>query len=424
MRLFVRPSAIDGVIAAPPSKSVMIRATAVALLSQEPRTTILNPSLCEDALSCLGAAKGLGANVSASPESVVIEGGIRYRKPEIDCGESGLCLRMFTAIAALLGEEVTLTGRAALRRRPLPSIEAPLSALGAACRTLDGLPPVTVRGPLRGGFAEVDGHLSSQFLTGLLVALPNIENDTVLHVRNLTSRPYVDLTIDLLARCGVTIERDDGLRYRVPGGQRPAMGEFRVEGDWSAAAALLVLGVVGGRVRVTGLDPESLQADRGVLAPLEDAGARIELHADGVEVAGNDLRAFEFDVTDAPDLLPPLAALACHCEGESVLRNVGRLAHKESSRAEVMARELSGLGVAVELENETLTIRGGTVGGGEARSHGDHRIAMALAAVAVRARAPVAIDGAEHVAKTYPSFFADLSAAGGNVDQIAGASRA
>ncbi|MHC4470092.1 MAG: 3-phosphoshikimate 1-carboxyvinyltransferase [Planctomycetota bacterium] len=417
MRRTIHRSTIDGTLRAPPSKSVMLRVVAAALVAGKERTRILDPSLCADALAGIGVAEGLGATVAVSPEEVTIEGGIRPRQRLLDCGESGLCLRMFTAVAALSDQELTLTGQGSLLRRPATSIEGALSALGARCRTENGAPPVVVQGPLRAGEAVVDGAVSSQFLSGLLLALPSLAEDSRLLVDNLASRPYVDLTLTLLERFGVRVDRDGYDRFLVPGGQRYEIGECRVDGDWSAAAFLLVLGAVGGRIRVTGLDPESAQADRKVLDILEAAGARVVRHADGAEVERGDLRAFEYDATDAPDLLPPLAALACYCEGTSVLRCVERLKHKECDRAVAVAREFSGLGVRVAVRGDVLEIQGGPLDGGRAQSHGDHRVVMALAAAGVAAGGPVSIEGAEHVAKSYPRFFEDLVAVGVEVGE-------
>ncbi len=266
----------------------------------------------------------------------------------------------------------------------------------------------------------VDGAVSSQCLSGLLLALPLVEADSTLLVGNLASRPYVDLTMALQKRFGVEVEREGYERFHIPGGQSYRVGAHEVDGDWSAAAFLLVMGAIGGRMRVTGLDPASVQADRQILEVLATAGADIIGHDDGAEVSRERLRAFDFDLTDAPDLLPPLAALACHCEGTSVLRHTERTIHKESNRAKAIATEFAALGVRVATTRETLEITGGPVSAGKGDAHGDHRVAMALAAAACAARGPIAIDGAEHVAKSYPRFFDDLAAAGGQLDKPAG----
>ena len=415
MRVTVHPTRIAGTLVSPPSKSVMLRVAAAALLAGRDRTRIRNPSLCEDARSGLRVIAALGAAVAVGPDEVVIDGGFRPRERVLDCGESGLCLRMFTAIAALAHREITLTGKDALLRRPATAVEGALRALGGEVRTRDGHAPIDVCGPLTGGVAEVDGTVSSQFLTGLLMATPLLPEDSTLFVKRLTSRPYVNLTLDLLDRFGIRVERDGYERFHVPGGQRYRTGECRIEGDWSAAAFLFVLGAIGGRVRVHGLDPDSAQADRSILGALREAGARVVSLPDGAEVERAELRAFRFDLTDSPDLLPPLAALACHCEGTSLIGGAGRLRHKESDRGGALARELNGLGGKVAVHDDTIEITGAPMAGGRAGAHGDHRVAMALAVAAVGAGGPVSIEGAEHVKKSYPSFFEDLVAVGGEV---------
>ncbi len=419
MRRTVHPSRIDGTVRAPASKSVMIRVTAAALLAGNERTVILNPSMSEDARSGLRVAAALGAEVETTDGAVLITGGLSPRTPLLDCGESGLCIRMFTAIAALCDRKLTLTGSAPLLLRPATACEGTLGALGATCTTTGGFPPVGVRGAIRGGHAVVDGAMSSQFLSGLLLALPIVEADSTLLVENLASRPYVDLTLRLLSSFGICVEREGYERFVIPGGQSYRVGTHVVEGDWSAAAFLLVLGAIGGRMRVSGLDPHSTQADRRVLRVLERAGAEVTHHDDGAEVARGELASFEFDLTDAPDLLPPLAALASHCEGTSVLHHTDRTIHKESNRVEAIASEFSGLGVHVEVGSGTLAITGGPVRAGSGNAHGDHRVAMALAVAACAAAGPVEIEGAEHVAKSYPRFFDDLTTAGGELSAVA-----
>jgi 3-phosphoshikimate 1-carboxyvinyltransferase len=416
MKKSVHPSRIEGTLVAPPSKSQMLRITAAALLAEGQRTRILNPSLCDDGVAGLLVAEGLGASVSISPDEVVIVGGLRPRTGLLDCAESGLCLRMFAAVAALRPEEIEITGRPSLLRRPAAMIEGPLRALGAVCRTREGFPPIFVRGPLRGGAAVVDGTVSSQFLSGLLLALPVAARDSRIEVGNLASKPYIEMTLRLLGERGIRIEHQDYTIFRIPSGQSYAGGDCRLEGDWSAAAALFVLGAVAGKIRVRGLDPDSAQADRRILEALESAGARVLRNFDGATVEKDDLKAFAFDATDAPDLIPSLAALACHARGTSVLRGAGRLRHKESDRAAALAQELGKLGGRVVVEDDALEITGGPMNGGIVESHGDHRIVMALAAAAAAARGAVTIDGAENTAKSYPRFFEDLAAAGGRID--------
>ncbi len=418
MRKFVGSSTVDGEVPAPPSKSLMIRAVAAAVLSEGRRVVVRNPSVCDDAEAALGVAEGLGAAVERAPGSVILAAGAGPPASVLDCGESGLCLRMFSAVAALRSEEFLLEGRGTLAVRPVAMIERSLRALGAACETRGGLPPVRVRGPLRGGRAEVDGAVSSQFLTGLLLALPRAPGDSELAVPELKSAAYAEMTLDFLRRSGIEVEgRLPGV-VRIRGGQSYRAAEYAVEGDWSGAAFLLVAGALAGRVRVTGLDPASLQPDKAVLEALRRCGADLTVSGPAVEVKRRSLRPFSMDLDGSPDLFPPLAVLACFCEeGTTRLAGIGRLRHKESDRAEALREELGRLGADVGFEGDALVIRGGPLRGGTAEPRGDHRMAMALAVAGLRAERGVAFSGAQCAAKSYPRFFEDLMSVGGRVHE-------
>ena len=224
------------------------------------------------------------------------------------------------------------------------------------------------------------------------------------------------LTISLLDRFGIAIEADPGFtRFRIKGGQSYRSGEYRVEGDWSGAAFILVAAAVGGEATVEGLSPNSLQADRRVLEALRAAGAELILAEDAVTVRCGDLRAFEFDATECPDLFPPLAALGLHCAGTSRIFGAGRLKHKESDRAAALVEELSGLGAAIAVRGDVLEIAPSRVRGGTLDARNDHRIAMAGALAGLASGAGVRVEGAECVAKSYPRFFEDLESLGGDV---------
>ena len=417
MKRSITPSVIEGEIFAPPSKSVMQRMTAAALLVEGTTTEIKNPSFSADCLASLDVAKKLGAEVFRHKNRVVIRGGLSPSVRELSCGESGLCIRMFTPIASLWPYELTLDGEGSLRSRPMDMMVTPLNSLGVRCKTLDGHPPVTIQGPLRGGTTEVDGTISSQFLTGLLMALPRADGDSELHVENLTSRPYIDLTIRVLESCGIKIAHDNYTRFSIKGDQTYLPQEFTVEGDWSSAAFLLVAAAIGGNLTLKGLDIQSVQSDRKILEVLKECGARVHISPDAVIVQKKELQAFDCDVTDSPDLVPPLAALACSCLGTSRLRGASRLRYKESDRTSALRQELSRMGIDLKVIDGTMEIRGGNIHGGIVKSHADHRIAMAMAVLAINARQPVTIEGTECVNKSYPAFFEDLASIGGKVDE-------
>ncbi len=400
MKRYVYPSETKGVIKAPASKSAMQRCIAAALLA-EGESILVNPTYCDDSLAAMRVAEGLGARIRKTTDHLVISGGLKPSADTLNCGESGLCIRMFTPIAALTGRELTMTGEKSLAERPVSAIEGPLRELGAVISSSDGRLPLRVSGKLTGGYAEIDGSMRSQFQTGLLMALPLCEKDSLLRVNNLKSREYIDLTINVLRTFSVYIENRDYTEFRVKGNQRFIPGIVDIEGVWSGAAFLLCAGAIAGDITVNGISMDSSQPDRGIITALRKAGADISIHADSVEVRKSILNGFEFDATECPDLFPPLAALALYCKGETVIHGTERLMHKESNRGLTIKTELEKLGAAVDLHPHCMVIKSGKVRGSEVESHGDHRIAMMCAI----AESGVEINGAECVSKSYSEFF-------------------
>ncbi|MCM1352671.1 MAG: 3-phosphoshikimate 1-carboxyvinyltransferase, partial [Alistipes senegalensis] len=313
---------------------------------------------------------------------------------------------LFTPIAALCDRPMRIVGTGSLLHRPMSPMLDTLRRLGAEITDHDGRLPLTVSGPLHGGETSIDGSISSQFVTGLLLTLPLVPNDTVLHIAEPVSIPYLDMTLDTAARFGIEIGHRDYEEFFIEGGQRFRACEFFIEGDWSAAAMLLVAGAVAGETTVENVRMLSKQADTAVCEALVRAGASVISDADSVKAETRPLQAFEFDATHCPDLFPALAALAAAAEGTSVLHGTSRLVNKECDRATAIREEYGKLGIEVELaEPDTMRIRGGAIRGGRVDSHGDHRMAMLLAVAALRADGPVVIDGAECVAKSFPDFF-------------------
>ena len=418
MQKSLTTSEVGGSIRAPSSKSSMQRAVACAALAKG-ESTLLNPSYSADCLAALSVAEGLGARVERRPDSVLIRGGLDLSSSaaegearRLSCGESGLCIRMFTPIAALLPGETLLEAEGTLRRRPLSMLEGALDSLGASCLTVHGLPPVLVRGPLRGGQVRVDGRESSQFVTGLLIALAAAQGDSVIEVEGLVSGGYVDLTIDTMRSFGVEARRLPSGRFEIQGNQAFVPTSFEVEGDWSGAAFLVVAAAIAARqepLAIEGLNLHSSQPDRAILRAAEAAGAALSVTPSGLSVGRDRLEAFEFDATECPDLFPPLVAIASSCRGVSLLRGATRLRGKESDRAPVLRDEFGKLGVRVEIEGDLMRVWGSDrVQGGRVDSHGDHRIAMAAAVASLIAEDGVLIDGAECVAKSWPAFFEDF----------------
>jgi 3-phosphoshikimate 1-carboxyvinyltransferase len=390
----------------------MIRAVASSVLAGGV-SHLANPSLCSDSLAALGIARTLGAQVRTGNGVISIRGTGGFAEDRItdgiiDCGESGLCMRMFAPIAGLSRYRFFIEGSGSLCSRPMKTLET-LYLMGARCTTAGGYPPVIIQGPIRGGNVSVDGSESSQFLTGLLMAAPLCENDSRIDVADLKSKPYVLMTIDLLKRFGIAIDHDSDLTsFGIKGNQHYKAQSLAIEGDWSGAAFLLVAGAIAGSVRVEGLQTDSFQADRAILDGLRHAGATVETNDKHILVKRSDLNAFEFNAEDCPDLVPPLAALAAHCTGKSVIYGIERLKHKESNRALTVASEFSKLGIRVELLPDRMEIYGARPQGNSVDSHNDHRIAMACAVAALGGSGPVAIGNPGSVAKSYPRFFEDL----------------
>jgi len=416
MDLTVYPSRINGVVTANPSKSHMQRAIVAGLLAGG-RSVISNPSFCDDAKAAMSVAVDLGAKVKVKKNRVIISGGFDPVGNTLNCGESGLGLRMFSAIAALSEKEITLVGQGTLKSRSVAMIEKPLTNLGARVTSKQGKLPVTVCGPITGGKATVDGSLSSQFLTGLLMALPLAQKDSELIVNNLKSRFYIDLTIKVLKDFSIEVINDNYEQFYIQGGQLYRSREYDIEGDWSGAALLLVAGAIGGEVEVENLDINSTQADKRILDVLKQFGARISKRNNIIHVTKSGMKPFNFDATDSPDLFPPLVVLASYAKGKSRIKGVSRLAGKESNRAEALVEEFTKVGIKIEIDGDEMTIYGGAVTGGTINSRNDHRIAMAAAVAGVGAVGNINIQGYECINKSYPDFFTDYQKTGGKINE-------
>ena len=410
--LHIPPGRVDGRIVAPASKSDGQRALAAASLTRG-RSVIAGCTSSADTDAARAAIEALGARVDTDGRTVVVHGWDREPGTRVDCGESGLALRMFAPIAAVHDREITLDGRGTLRSRPVGMVEDALRSLGASCRSDQGRVPLAVRGPLRGGSVTVDGSVTSQHVTGLLFALPLASIDSRIVVDRATSRPYLAMTLRTLRAWGIAADASDDLsRFSVPGGQQYRPTHYEVEGDWSSASCLLVAGATAGRVAIGNLDPGSPQADGAILDVLKAAGALVRIEGRTVTVQQGDLRAFEFDAAEAPDLVPALVALACCCAGTSRIAGIRRLRHKESDRVSALLELFAGLGGEISTDDDSFVVTGRPLRGGFANAHHDHRMAMAASVAALRSELGVTIDDPACVGKSYPHFFDDLEALG------------
>jgi 3-phosphoshikimate 1-carboxyvinyltransferase len=417
----IQPSNLQGSLYAPASKSSMQRACAAALLTNG-ITTITNPGKSNDDLAALDVIQKLGAQVHRVDADTIqiVSTGIHPANHEINCGESGLGIRMFTPIAALSPEKITINGTGSLLTRPMDFFDEILPQLGVVIQSNQGKLPLQIQGPLQPANITVDGSLSSQFLTGLLMAYGAAgARDTTITVDNLKSKPYIDLTLQVMQHFGwkVTHENHERFHFNIaPANIEPQAIAYTVEGDWSGAAFLLVAGAIAGGIVIKGLDVFSTQADKAVLQALIASGCNISIQADQIEIAPLPLKAFHFNATDCPDLFPPLVALAACCEGTTVIEGVERLAHKESNRALTLQEEFAKLGIAIDLQDNLMLIKGGTgIQSGRVHSRHDHRIAMACAVAGLKANGPVEIAEAEAINKSYPNFYEHMQSLGANI---------
>jgi 3-phosphoshikimate 1-carboxyvinyltransferase len=435
MRATVYPNTLRGEQVAPASKSSMQRACAAALLHRG-TTRILNPGHSNDDLAAIDVIQKLGAIVKTEDASkekinstsiIVHSNGVQPIGDTMNCGESGLGIRMFTPIAALSDQSITVEGIGSLLKRPMHFFDTIFPKLGIEIQSQAGYLPIQIKGPLKPANIEVDGSLSSQFLTGLLMAFAATENtNAVIEVQGLKSKPYIDLTLSVLNTFGWKVQHQDYKRFKFLA--HPPLADhidYTVEGDWSGAAFLLVAGAIAGPIVVKGLQLNSTQADKAVMQALKDAGASIDINENAIQIgpakdkAGvvGSLKAFEFDATHCPDLFPPLVALAAVCSGVTILHGVSRLAHKESDRGLTLQKEFAKLGIRIELNQDRMMVYGGTgIKGAEVFSQHDHRIAMACGVAALCADGPITITDAEAVNKSYTDFYKHLQHLGAKVD--------
>jgi 3-phosphoshikimate 1-carboxyvinyltransferase len=409
---------IQGSIYAPASKSMTQRAVAAALLAQG-TSEVRNPSPCDDALAAVDIAKALGARIETTDAGYRITGippaALSSPQPgvSLDMRESGFCTRMFSPVAALLCRAAEITGIGTLLRRPMDSLIAALPAFGVMATAADNrYLPLQLRGTLRHGAATIDASTGSQILSGLLMALPLAGGDSEITVKNLASRPYVDMTLELLQTFGIAIAHDRYEWFTIRGNQRYQPQTCTVEGDWSGAAFWLAVAAIGGAITVKGLRAGSAQADRAMLQVLQQAGAKVQWAGEALTVRHESLKAFRFNASGCPDLFPPVVLLAAFCDGVSIIEGTERLVHKESNRATALQQTFGKLGVLITLEKNSMAVHGSRVHGGKVSSFHDHRIAMAAACAGLFTNEAVEIDDVQCVNKSYPGFFTDLKTVG------------
>jgi 3-phosphoshikimate 1-carboxyvinyltransferase len=415
----IQPSTLTGAITAPASKSSMQRACAAALLHLG-QTIVQNAGTSNDDQAAIKMIQDLGATVVFANDTMVVNSkGIQPLASGVNCGESGLGIRMFTPVAALSSELITINGKGSLLTRPMDFFDEVLPQVGVKITSNNGKLPLQIQGPLQPQNISVDGSLSSQFLTGLLFAYAaSTKEDVTITVTNLKSKPYIDLSLKVLQDFGYSITNNNYESFTIHAkASQPSTINYTVEGDWSGGAFLLVAGAIAGDITVKGLDIFSTQADKKILEALHDCGCRLSIQDKQIEVGSAALKAFHFNATDCPDLFPPLVALAAYCKGKTVIEGVSRLAHKESDRGITLQDEFGKMGLEIILQDDLMIINGGKeLLGAHVHSRHDHRIAMACATAGLRTAGDVIIDEAEAINKSYPDFYKHLEKLGAGIN--------
>ena len=420
-RLVVEPSTVSGKVRAPPSKSYTHRAFILAAMAKG-KSRIKNPLISLDTLATIDGIRSLGAKVKRHNDVWVIDGTGGKISPKkgtiIDAKNSGTTMRLLSAVAALSSNPVTITGDESLLRRPMgPLIEA-LRLLGAKaeCRGKDGRPPVVVGGGLRAGEVTLPGGVSSQFISALLIAGTQIDGELEIKIDGeLVSRPYVEITLELMKLAGADVRCTQDLRrMRIRGGTPLRPLEIEIPGDFSSAAFPLVAGAIThSRVRVENLDFGGPQGDKRVVDFLRDLGGEVEIGKNYVEINDGELEGTELDCKDNPDLVPPLAVAGCMAEGKTEIVNVPHLRLKESDRLHVLAAGLGKMGAKIKELSDGLRIWGvSELRGSTVDSLMDHRMAMAFAVAGLVARGRTIVEGAESIPVSYPTFVEDMRSLG------------
>jgi 3-phosphoshikimate 1-carboxyvinyltransferase len=408
MRL-IKPYAFQGQLIAPSSKSYLQRVLAIASIADS-ASEIRKVSWSMDSKTALKLSIKLGCSTRQSDETLWITPG----KPGpgglvFDCKESGLALHLFSCIAATLERPVKVTGSGTLLNRPIDTLIRILQSNGVKVESINGKLPMTVTGPLSGGELAVDGSFSSQIVSGLLIALPLLPQDSILEISNPTSIPYIDMTIDIIEQFGVHISHDEFKTFYIQGNQHYEGIVYEVEGDWSAAANFLVAAAVSGEIAINGLNRKSRQGDRIILETLEKCGSQIKWEDGLLNIKKDKLIPFQTDATHCPDLFPPLVILAAACKGSSIIKGTQRLLFKESNRLNALKNLLKALGGSYTSAGNEFIVHGtGSLKGGIVDCHDDHRIAMAAAIAGAISTGNIEINEPEAVQKSYPAFFNDL----------------
>ncbi len=407
-----KAESIEASVKAPPSKSYTHRAIIVSSLA-DGKSIINNPLDSEDTRATVYAVEALCAKVERiNKDKLVVhgnKGNVKIKRRIIDCRNSGTTLRLISGVASLGSEEVVLTGDSSLVERPIEPLAKALRKLNAHVETRKGKPPIKIKGRVKGESVEIDGSISSQFISSLLIISPYV-GFKIRVLGKLKSKPYIDLTIDVMENFGVKVYNNN-YREFITEKKVYRSREYTIEGDYSSASYFFAIAcLTGSRIKIENIKKDSIQGDKEILRITREMGGKIREGEDYIVVEGDELEGIEVDLSNTPDLLPTIVALACKAKGRTVIRNVEHARFKESDRIANCAREFSKFGVKIKELRDGLIIEGRKkLKGATVDSHNDHRLAMSLAAVGLAAEGETRIIGAECAKVSFPEYFEVLS---------------
>lgn len=418
-KVIINPSQLNGNVVAPPSKSDVHRAIICAALSKG-KCKIHPVALSNDIKATIRCIEALGATTKIENDALYVNGSKMFTKKEafLDCGESGSTLRFFIPIAAAGGIETTFTGSGLLPKRPIGIYTSTLPKAGVSCETEGGL-PLTIKGNLQSGDFEIPGNVSSQFITGLLFALPLLNKDSkIILTSPLESIAYVDMTINCMANFGVIVEKTD-YGYFIKGNQQYTSKDYITEGDWSQGAFFMVAAAINGEVTVEGVKKNSPQGDKEIANILKEFGADVTWEDSKVTVKKGNMKAITINASQIPDLVPILAVCAAFAQGVTRITNAERLRIKECDRLRATTELINNLGGNVKELDDGLEITGvSSLKGGQVEGYNDHRIVMSASICAVNCQHNIECSDPHSINKSYPEFFNDYNRIGGKANVL------
>lgn len=416
----INPGTLKGEVTIPPSKSLSHRVIICAGLS-EGVSNIKNVVFSQDIKATCSAMKNFGVEITKREYSLIIKGSekMNIKDSNIDCSESGSTLRFLIPLAAIAGSKVTFAGNGKLTERPLQPYYDIFDVQKIRYRNSDRKLPLTIDGKLRPGEFKIKGNISSQFISGLLFALPILDGDSkIMITTEVESRPYIDLTLNALKRFGINVENNYYKELYIRGNQKYKASDCRIEGDFSQAAFWLIAGALGSNVVCAGVNMGSLQGDKYILNIIENMGGNISVEGDRVKASPSDTKGATIDASQIPDLVPVITVLAALSKGTTKIINAGRLRFKESDRLSSISCELNKIGAVIKEQEDGLIIEGkDMLEGGEVDSWNDHRIAMAMAVASTRCKNPLTIKNGDCIKKSYPDFWNHFRNLGGKADE-------